>query len=259
MPEEFSLNLTEVDVAVRRSGLPASWHPFEIRSPGLTLSEHRRLSDSAWDALRSRGLAHADKLDHDVLVTLQAWTRPEVLIIVRAAELPSGTVLYRACIGEGLGVFSSSSPEGIRFQQTRPDRLVETVLSMFPAYPALPVAPVSLTQAPARHSAASSDDSDFSDRDFTSPSSSPSRRDRDALGAYSQWPLHRHGTVELSLRPRHGVLRPVSTATFVDTDGGRYVTFSEPLRDGGFRLRFVPSDGSHLRRWLFETIEEGIR
>ncbi|WIX81521.1 ESX secretion-associated protein EspG [Amycolatopsis carbonis] len=256
MPEEFSLSWTEVDVAVRRSGLPASWHPFEIRSPGLTLSENRRLSDASWDALLSRGLAAGDKLDHDVLATLQAWTRPEVLIIVRAAELPSGTVLYRACIGEGLGVFSSSSPDGIRFQQTRPDRLVETVLSMFPAYPPLPVAPVSLTQAPARHSSASPDDSDFSDRDFTS---APSRRDRDALGAYSQWPVHRHGTVELSLRPRHGVLRPMSTATFVDTDGGRYVTFSEPLRDGGFRLRFVPSDGSHLRRWLFETIEEGIR
>lgn len=256
MPEEFSLNLTEVDVAVRRSGLPASWHPFEIRSPGLTLSENRRLSDEAWAALRSRGLAAGDKLDHDVLATLQAWTRPEVLIIVRAAELPSATVLYRACIGEGLGVFSSSEASGIRFQQTRPDRLVETVLSMFPAYPPLPVAPVSLTQAPARHSSAASDDSDFSDQDFTS---APSRRDRDALGAYSQWPLHRHGTVELSLRPRHGVLRPVSTATFVDTDGGRYVTFSEPLRDGGFRLRFVPSDGSHLRRWLFEAIEEGLR
>ncbi|MEV0070091.1 ESX secretion-associated protein EspG [Amycolatopsis sp. NPDC050768] len=255
MPEEFSLSWTEVDVAVRRSGLPASWHPFEIRSPGLTLDEHKRLSDEAWALLRSRGLAHADKLDHDVLATLQAWTRPEVLIIVRAAELPSGTVLYRACIGEGLGVFSSSEPDGIRFQQTRPDRLVETVLSMFPTYPPLPVAPVSLTQAPARHSS-DSDASDFSDRDFTS---APSRRDRDALGSYSQWPLHRHGTVELSLRPRHGTLRPVSTATFVDTDGGRYVTFSEPLRDGGFRLRFVPSDGSHLRRWLFETIEEGIR
>ncbi|QRP46773.1 ESX secretion-associated protein EspG [Amycolatopsis sp. FDAARGOS 1241] len=255
MPEEFSLSWHEVDVAVRRSGLPASWHPFEIRSPGYTLDEHQRLSDAAWDSMRTRGLAEADKLDPDVLATLQAWTRPEVLIIVRAAELPSGTVLYRASAGFGLGVFSSSSDDGIRFQQVRPERLAETVLSMFPAYPPLPVSPVSFTQSPARHS--SSDFSDFSDRDFTS--AAPSRRDRDALAAYSQWPLHRHGTVELSLRPRHGALRPVGTVTFVDTDGGRYVTFSDPLRDGGFRLRFVPSDGSHLRRWLLDAIEEGVR
>ncbi|HWD02348.1 MAG TPA: ESX secretion-associated protein EspG [Amycolatopsis sp.] len=257
MPEEFSLSWHEVDVAVRRSGLPASWHPFEIRSPGYTLDEHRRLSDAAWDALRARGLAQADKLDPDVFATLQAWTQPEVLIIVRAVEVPDGTVLYRASAGHGLGVFSSAADDGIQFRQVRPERLAETVLSMFPAYPALPVSPVAITQTPPRHS--SGDYSDFSDRDFTGESASPSRRDRDALAAFSRWPLHRHGTVELSLRPRHATLRPIATVTFADTDGGRYVTFSDPLRDGGFRLRFVPSDGSHLARWLLDAIAEGVR
>lgn len=258
MPEEFSLGWTEVDVAVRRTGLPASWHPFEVRSAGYTLDEHERLSNAAWDAMRSRGLADADKLDHEVAATLWAWTRPEVLIIVRAAELAGGTVLYRACAGEGLGVFSEALPDGIRFLQVRPERLVETVLSMFPPYAPLPVAPVTITQhnAPTRRR---SDLPDNSDRDFTSDTPGPSRRDRDALAPYSNWALHRHGTVELSLRHGQGTLRAAGTTTFVDTDGGRYLTFMDTLPDGDVRLRFTPSDGSHLRRWLLETIEEGGR
>ncbi|GAA3555130.1 ESX secretion-associated protein EspG [Amycolatopsis ultiminotia] len=256
MPEEFFLGWTETDVAVRRSGLPASWHPFEIRSAGATMTEHRIAADQAWESLRARGLADDDKLDHDLSATLHAWTRPEVLIIVRAAELPAGTVLYRACVGEGLGVFSVQAEEGIHFRQVRPDRLVDTVLSNFPGYPALPVAPVAVTQRAPRRTGAAADNAD---QDFASDAPTPARRDRDALAAYSRWPLHRHGTVELSLRPHHGTLRAVSTATFVDTGGGRYLTFSEPLPDGGFRLRFTPSDGSHLRTWLVEAIEEGLR
>jgi hypothetical protein len=243
LPEEFSLRWTETDVAVRRGGLPASWQPFEIRSAGQTMTEHRRLSEEAWAAMRDRGLAEGDKLDRDVEATLRAWTKPDVLIVVRAAEPPSGLVLYRACIGEGLGVFSEGLEEGIRFQQCRPERLVDLVLSMFPNYPALPVPPVAITQPPPRRG-----------EEPALP-----RRDLDALAPYAQWPLHRNGTVELSLRRGQGTLRPVSTATFVDTDGGRYLTFTEPLPDGGSRLRFTPSTGTHLRRWLVEAIEEGVR
>ncbi|WP_020664461.1 ESX secretion-associated protein EspG [Amycolatopsis benzoatilytica] len=249
MPEEFSLSWTETDVAVQRSGLPAAWHPFEIRSAGATMTEHKRLSEQAWAAMRGRGLAEADKLDRDVEATLRAWTKPDVLIIVRAAELPAGTVLYRACIGEGLGVFSEQIEDGIRFRQSRPERLVDLLLSMFPDYPALPVPPVAITQPPPPRRAPGAPE--------VPPK--PSKRDVDALAGYSQWPLHRHGTVELSLRPGRGTLRPVSTATFADTDGGRYLTFSDPLPDGGFRLHFTPSTGAHLRRWLLETIEEGVR
>ncbi|MDT8911151.1 ESX secretion-associated protein EspG [Amycolatopsis sp. PS_44_ISF1] len=255
MPEEFSLGWTEVDVAVRRTGLPASWHPFEIRSAGYTLDEHERLSDAAWDAMRARGLADADKLDHEVAATLRTWTRPEVLVIVRAAELAGGTVLYRACAGEGLGVFSEALPDGIRFRQVRPERLVETVLSMFPPYASLPVPPVTITQGDG--AARPAEPPDNSDRDFTDDT--PTRRDRDALAPYSRWPLHRHGTVELSLRHGQGRLRPAGTTTFVDTDGGRYLTFTETLPDGHTRLRFTPSDGSHLRRWLLDRIAEGWR
>ncbi|MBB4687998.1 ESX secretion-associated protein EspG [Amycolatopsis jiangsuensis] len=256
MPEEFSLGWTEIDVAVQRSGLPAAWHPFEIRSAGRTMTEHRRLAEQAWQSLRSRGLADAEKLDPDVADTLRAWTRPEVLIMVRALEVPENSVRYRACIGDGLGVFSEEVDGGVHFRQIRPERLVETVLSMFPDYLPLPVPPIAIAQAaPSRAQTAS----DHSDLDFTSDAPTVSRRDKATLAEYSRWPLHRFCTVDLALRPRNSTLNALPTVTVVDTDGGRYLIFSEPLRDGGFRRQFTPSNGSHLRKWLFETISDGVR
>ena len=90
MPEEFSLGLTEVAVAVERAGLPPNWHPFEVPSVGLTVTEHAQATSAAWHALRQRGLAGGDRLDLDVEDTLRAWTLPEVLIIVRAVEIEDG-------------------------------------------------------------------------------------------------------------------------------------------------------------------------
>jgi hypothetical protein len=51
-------------------------------------------------------------------------------------------------------------------------------------------------------------------------------------------------------------LRPAGTVTFADTDGGRYLTFTEQLSGGESRLKFVPSDGGHLRGWLHDRIAE---
>ncbi|MEA5358982.1 ESX secretion-associated protein EspG [Amycolatopsis sp., V23-08] len=231
MPEEFALGLNEVDVAVRRTGLPASWHPFEIRSAGHTLEEHDRLAAESWEALRARGLAGPDKLDIEVEQTLRSWTQPEVLIIVRAAELADGRqVLYRATIGHGLGVYSELAGEEVLFAQSRPDRLVDLVVGMLPSYPPVPLAELAFVRGP-----------------------STARRDLDAAAGFSAWPLHRYGTFELSVRHGQGALHPVGTATFVDNDGGRFLMFTDPLPGGEERLRFIPSDGSHLRTWLHEA------
>lgn len=224
MPEEFSLGLAEVDAAVRRTGLPANWHPFEIRSPGRTLAENERITASSWESMRARGLAGPDKLDIEVEQTLQAWTQPDVLIIVRAVE-DSRQVFYRAAIGHGLGVFSELSGEEVLFAQTRPDRLVDLVVGMLPAYRPVPLPELT----------------------FTSPGT---RAEAAAAAEFSSWPLHRYGTFELSVR--QDSLRPAGTATFVDNDGGRFLMFNEPLPGGQSRLRFTPSDGSHLRAWLNE-------
>ena len=225
MPEEFSLGLAEVDTAVRRTGLPANWHPFEIRSPGRTLAENERIAAASWDAMRARGLAGPDKLDIEVEQTLRAWTQPDVLVIVRAVE-EGRTVFYRAAIGHGLGVFSELAGEEILFAQTRPDRLADLVVGMLPAYRPVPLAELT----------------------FIEPGT---RRDADAATEFSAWPLHRYGTFELSVRVSD-VLRPTGTVTFVDNEGGRFLMFSESLPGGETRVTFTPSDGSHLRRWLHE-------
>jgi hypothetical protein len=233
VPEEFSLSLAEVDTAVRRTGLPANWHPFEIRSPGRTLEEHDRIAAQCWESLRARGLAGPDKLDIEVEQTLRAWTQPDVLIIVRAAEVADGRqVFYRTTIGQGLGVYSELVPDGITFVQIRPDHLVDSLIGILPRYGPLPVAPLTLTLGPHR------------------------QPDSEALSEFARWAPHRHGTFELSTRPGRGTLHPVGTVTFVDTDGGRYLTFTEPLSHGESRLRFVPSDGGHLRAWLHARIAE---
>ncbi|MEV4056598.1 ESX secretion-associated protein EspG [Amycolatopsis sp. NPDC049688] len=228
MPEEFSLGLTEVTAAVRRTGLPANWHPFEIRSPGHTLEEHERILAAAWDSLRARGLAGPEKLDIEVEQTLRAWTQPEVLIIVRAAEVTDDRqVFYRASIGHGLGVFSELAGEEILFAQTRPDRLADLVVGMLPPYRPVPLAELA----------------------FVAPGT---REDTAAAAEFSSWPLHRYGTFELSVRTGQGPLHPAGTTTFIDNDGGRFLMFSEPLPGGESRVRFTPSDGSHLRTWLHE-------
>ncbi|UOX88065.1 ESX secretion-associated protein EspG [Amycolatopsis sp. FBCC-B4732] len=226
MPEEFSLGLTEVDTAVRRTGLPASWHPFEIRSPGRTLTENERIAAAAWESMRARGLAGPDKLDIEVEQTLRAWTQPDVLIVVRAAE-DTRQVFYRAAIGHGLGVFSELAGEEVLFAQTRPDRLVDLVVGMLPAYGPVPLAELT----------------------FVTPGSPA---DAELAAEFSAWPLHRYGTVELSIR--HDSLRPAGTVTFIDNDGGRFLMSTEPLPDGSSRVTFTPSDGSHLRAWLNDRV-----
>ncbi|HKN52194.1 MAG TPA: ESX secretion-associated protein EspG [Amycolatopsis sp.] len=230
MPEEFSLGLAEVDVAVRRAGLPANWHPFEIPSAGATIDEHEQIAAEAWESLRARRLAERDKLDADVEHTLRTWTLPDVLIIVRAVEIADNRkVFYRATIADGLGVYSELVPDGIKFVRIRPDHLVDDLVTILPRYGPLPVSPASIV---------------------------PASPDRDALAPFAAWAPHRHGTFELSTRHGHGKLHPVGTVSFTDTEGGRYLTFTEPLPGGDARQHFVPSDGSHLRRWLHETIAE---
>jgi hypothetical protein len=88
--------------------------------------------------------------------------------------------------------------------------------------------------------------------------STQSRANEQALAKFSTWPPHRHGTVELSVRAG-GRLRPVGTVNFLDTAGGRFLTFTEELPGGETRYRVIPSDGSHLRRWLHESIAEERR
>lgn len=251
MPEEFSLGLTEVAVAVERAGLPPNWRPFEIPSVGLTVDEHARAHAAAWDALCERRLAKGDKLDLDVEDTLRAWTQPDVLINVRAVELEDGShVYYRAASAKGLGVFAEHNADGgLLFTQVKAERLVDLVVGALPPYNPVPLRElVTVTGAPAP-------ERDLSEENLLA--SRPSRdRNSEAIASFTAWPLHRHGSVELSVRQGLGALHHVGSVQFVDTDGGRYLAFTEPLPGGETRYRLVPSDGSHLRRWLHDRIAD---
>ncbi|MCU1684749.1 MAG: hypothetical protein JWQ81_5488 [Amycolatopsis sp.] len=256
MPEEFSLALTEVAVAVERAGLPPNWRPFEIPSVGFTVDEHVKAHTDAWDALCRRGLARGDKLDLDVEDTLRTWTQPDVLINVRAAELVDQRhVYYRAASAKGLGVFSEHNADGgILFTQVRAERLVDMVVGALPHYNPVPLrelVTVSGTPTPER---------DLSDESLISarrPRNTVS--DKEAIARFAAWPLHRHGSVELSVKQGLGTLHHVGSVQFLDTDGGRFLTFTDNLPGGETRYRFVPSDGSHLRRWLHDSIADDRR
>jgi hypothetical protein len=263
VPEEFSLGLTEVAVAVERAGLPPNWHPFEVPSVGLTVTEHAQATSAAWHALRQRGLAGGDRLDLDVEDTLRAWTLPEVLIIVRAVEIEDERrVFYRATTANGLGVFSEHTTEGILFTQVRAERLVDMVVGMLPRYGPVPLAELVATGHGGRLTAGTAGP-DFALENHVPdpgrPAPSQNRSNADALARFSAWPLHRHGTVELSVRVGPGGLHAKGTVLFMDTDGGRFLTFTEQLSGGKARHRFLPSDGSHLRRWLHESIADARR
>ncbi len=165
--------------------------------------------------------------------------------MVRAVEAADGRhVFYRATIGNGLGVFSELAGEEILFARTRPDRLVDLVVGMLPDYGPVPLRELTITQEARPHPESARSDKQLLARE---------------MGPLSSWPLHRCGTVELSARRRHGDLHSLGTVSFWDTEGGRLLVFVEQLADSGKRTRFVPSDGSHLRRWLHETTSESRR
>ena len=255
MPEEFPLGLTEVAVAVERAGLPPNWRPFEVPSVGLTVDEHDRAHVEAWDELCRRGLARGGKLDLDVEDTLRVWTQPEVLINVRAAELVDQRhVYYRAASAKGLGVFSEHNANGgILFTQVKAERLVDTVVGTLPPYNPVPLrelVTVSGSPAPER---------DLSDESLITTRPRQAVSDKEAIARFAAWPLHRHGSVELSVKQGLGSLHHVGSVQFLDSDGGRFLTFADNLPGGETRYRFVPSDGSHLRRWLHDRIADDRR
>ncbi|WP_370947787.1 ESX secretion-associated protein EspG [Amycolatopsis sp. cg5] len=237
MPDTFSLELGAIEALAEELKLPRSWQPFEPPHVGTTFTERADFRARLWADLRTRGLAAGDRLDADVENALTAWTRPEVLIVVRArqTEHQPEHVLYRAAMADGLGVLSSLDGDTVLFDLLRSDRLVGALVSCLPALAAVPLRELSVVDAPI-------------------PVTTPVRGREIGLTDFFSWPLLRFGTFELSVRSRDGRLTWLETAQFFDTDGGRFVQFSAALPDGGKRRTFIPSDGSHLRRWLHDQI-----
>ena len=241
----FSLELSAVDVVVERLDLPRHWQPFDVPHIGATIDERKRHVERVWEKLRSAGLAGPDRLDAETEQAMHAWTRPDILVVVRADQVVGQRlVLYRAAAAHGVGVLSELIGDQIEFAVMKADRLVGEVVAQLPPLAPVPLRDVSITTgAPA---ARDDPDSPLAFREQPT--------DMRAMRAFASWPVERFGSFELSIRDRGGRLAPAGIAQFVDTEGGRYVVFTAPLPNGQKRVTFVPSDGSHIRRWLHEQI-----
>lgn len=261
MPRTFSLELSAVEVLAEELKLPRRWTPFDVKHIGTTESERRAYVESVWDDLRSRGLASRGRLDVDVEDALRVLTKPETLIVVRVNQaVDNPTVLYRAASASGVGVLALNVADRIDIELLKADELVGAIVGELPNCGPVPVREASIltdgaTPSAARQVADQDDDHPAVFADDLPPEPR-AREDRRAVEAFARWPVERFGGYELSVRGADGRLKHLGTTTFTDTHGGRFVVFTEPLPDGTSRRRFVPSDGSHLRRWLHGTIAE---
>jgi hypothetical protein len=243
----FSLELSAVDVVVERLGLPRHWQPFDIPHVGTTVEERKRHTEQVWEKLRSAGLAGQDRLDAETEQAMQAWTRPEVLVVVRADQVVGQQlVLYRAAAANGVGVLSELVGDQIEFEALKADQLIGLVAAQLPPLGPVPLREVSVIGGSAT-APAEPDDGPLARYDEPSA-------DMRAMRAFASWPVQRFGSFELSIRKRDGRLGLVGIVQFVDTDGGRFVIFTTALPNGQRRMSFVPSDGSHIRRWLHEQL-----
>lgn len=248
----FSLELSAVDVVVERLKLPRHWEPFDVPHVGATVDKRRQHVARVWDKLRSNGLAAGDRLDADAEQAMLVWTRPDVLIVVRADQVTGQRlVLYRAAAANGVGVLSALVGDHVEFDVLKAERLTGRLVAQLPPLRPVPLAEVSVTSGDRVVPEEAEEGSlPFPD----DPHAASEDTDMQAMRRFASWPVERFGSFELSVRGRDGRLEPVGMVQFVDTDGGRFLVFSTPLPDGQRRMTFVPSDGSHVRRWLHDQI-----
>lgn len=247
---QFSVEASAVEVIAEHLGLPRNWQPFEIQHVGTTVDERRDYVDKSWSGLRADGLFDGERLHDDLESALRVWTSPDVVVVVRAdQDFDPPRVLYRAAANQHLGVFSIQDGDRIRFELMHPDRLIDYVTGMMPRLGPVPVKPhTEIVQGAHR--------APDGDRDLPTvgeEARAENRRASEGLRAFAQWPVVLFGGYELFFR-EDGRLRRVGTMQFFDTERGRYVVTDEPVANGKRRLEFVPSDGSHVRRWLLDEI-----
>ncbi|MDV6011261.1 ESX secretion-associated protein EspG [Haloechinothrix sp. LS1_15] len=252
MFEEFTLEATAVDVIAEWLGLPRGWQPFDVLPAATTVDERRAYAGEVWRWLRAEGMVDRDRIDADVEAAFRVWAVPEVLVVVRAEQdFDPPHVLYRAAAAGELGVFSEQLGEDIRFQLLKADGLIDHVVGMLPRHQALPVRPHSVVVGGTAPAVGDGDEPELPS--LAEQARRYDQRNQEGVRAFARWPVTLCGGYELHLREQDA-LRHVGTMQFFDTEQGRYLVNDEPLGAGRRRLDFVPSDGSHLRRWLHEEV-----
>lgn len=250
MPMQFSLEGSAVEVMVEHLGLSRNWQPFELRHVGTTMDERRDYVAKVWSHRRIERLLDGERLHDELESALRVWTSPDVLVVVRAnQDFDPPAVLYRIAADQHLGVFSIQDGDRIRFELMHPDRLIDYVTGMMPRSGPLPVKPHTEVVQGSRRAPDADDDLPT----VREEARAENRRAGEGLRAFAQWPVVLFGGYELFLR-EDGRLRRVGAMQFFDTERGRYVVTDEPVADGKRRLEFIPSDGSHIRRWLHQEV-----
>ncbi|MGA6166109.1 ESX secretion-associated protein EspG [Amycolatopsis magusensis] len=250
---EFWLPTTVIDVLGERFGTALVPPPFEVPYAGSTTGERQRVREKAWQQLRDARLAKGDKLDPDVENLLRVWYRPEVLITGRLnQEEGQRDIRYRAVSEHLAGVLSGQVGDQISFEACHADDLVAGLMRYLPHLGPVNLRPVAVTEQPKRVKPVEEDEID--PRDLIDAYGETEPADHRAAQAFFSWPVGRFGVFDLWVRGRDGRLNAQGGVQLFDTQGGRFVIIGEKLSDGSKRRHFVPSDGSHLRRWIHDRV-----
>jgi len=246
----FALDTADIGVVVDALGLPRNCQPFELAEVGTTEQDRRDHIAAAWQRARTAGLLDGDDVDIDVAGVFNAWVTPDVLIIVRAQQNDGQQhLLYRVTSTRGTGVFSQLIGERVRFEEIGNHDPVHEITNELPPVPALPgLQEVTVRRGTTSNEVAEEDDDPLA---RSAPDGTAAAEQRE-MRKFAQWPPERVCSFELSVNGGNKLNR-MGTAQVIDTEGGRYLI----LPDGPQRIRVVPSDGAHLRRWLYDQIELG--
>ena len=246
----FALELGDVDVALDEAQLPHRCEPFDIQHVGNTVDLRKQHVAEAMRRLGSARLLDGDRMDADVENTLRVWTSPDVLIMVRVDQtVGQQRLLYRAASARDAGVVSQLADGRIEFEIVQGQRVLATMVGELP--PLGPIPDLRELTVPLDGASNEVAEEDFDPLATEAPTGTAAAQQRE-MRAFAQWPVERFCGFELWVRGRSG-LAHMGTAQVVDTEGGRYVMLPSDNQD----LRILPSNGSHLQKWLRQRIDLG--
>lgn len=257
MPETFTIAANDVEVVVDDLGLPHNKQPHTWKSVGETRTARRAFIEEVHERLQKERLFNGTDYDDDVQAAMNIWTKPEILVIVRALHTPDETtkqhIRYRACANQHWAAISRqiAGNDDITFTLFPADEFPTRIAGELPAgFGPIPAEPYSVLLENGKPT--SQDDStqvEIFDEE--------TGQERGTMEPFRQHTILLDGYYELHLRRIEGS-RPERQGTmhFWFTDGGAFIGRDRPVNDTKKWLELIPSDGiSHIHRWLSESID----
>lgn len=200
-------------------------YPLEARSHGETMDDR--------EALRHHVLGSRPAEVEEWLPLLAHGTESVDSVFENTATL---------AVGDGTrGVLATQSAEGVSLTPIDPGALVSSVVAQLP--PAPRGTEKSITIPAAELSAMAE-----------GRPAGRTRMDRQVLAALAAQPKLRAGQLAANARTPVGGRRRSPVLSWFDTESGRYLTYSNPGRDGTDWLTIAPADAPTLRHRLTEML-----